>query len=313
MNLRRLKRLYQYGLSFGMSQAIVLLSYKKYKWLYYKALIWKKKSVFNYIEKKFRFILYKYQYYNIENNNIDKNYTIWIYWAQGESNMPPLVKACYNSVKYHFSNQNVVLLTDNNISEYINIPYHIQDKKNNNIISIQHYSDYLRIALLKEHGGLWLDATVYVTKWFDITNTSFFSISCNDLIYVPNEGKWNIFIMGANKNNILFTILKELIENYWSCNDDIIDYFFTDYCINYIYNKYDYVRSMIDSQYKKNDYYDVHSLLNIRNQDFDLNVFNKILECVYVHKLQYKDILLKNIQSGNITYIGHIIESDTQI
>ena len=58
---------------------------------------------------------------------------------------------------------NIVILCENNIKDYINLPDHIMKKYFEGKISRTHFSDILRVAILAQYGGLWLDSTVFCT------------------------------------------------------------------------------------------------------------------------------------------------------
>ena len=66
----------------------------------------------------------------------------------------------------------VVILNKENISKYIQIPQFTYEKLKSGIISIPHFADIIRTKLLYEYGGIWMDATLYMTDTFsnDIYN-----------------------------------------------------------------------------------------------------------------------------------------------
>jgi hypothetical protein len=78
--------------------------------------------------------------------------------------MPPIVQSCFQSLCSHAGNHLVHLITQENISKYVTIPDYILRKVQEGKISFTHFSDILRMCLLYEHGGLWIDATVYVSQ-----------------------------------------------------------------------------------------------------------------------------------------------------
>ena len=86
---------------------------------------------------------------------------VWQYWAQGYDNVPPTVKKCLDSVEEHCMEHIVVRLTDDNLSEYLDLPDFVQDHRR--YFSRAFFSDLLRLLLLRVYGGLWLDATIYMT------------------------------------------------------------------------------------------------------------------------------------------------------
>lgn len=72
---------------------------------------------------------------------------IWQLWLQGEENMPAIVKKCHETVKkYH--NDDVVLLTKDNLKNYIQLPNYIEEKYARGIITHVNYSDMVRLMLL---------------------------------------------------------------------------------------------------------------------------------------------------------------------
>ena len=68
--------------------------------------------------------------------------------------MPDIVKVCYASAKHHAGQHPVILITEQNYQEYATMPDYILQKVKNHEISLTHFSDMLRINLLKEHGGI---------------------------------------------------------------------------------------------------------------------------------------------------------------
>lgn len=102
---------------------------------------------------------------------------IWQYWGQGYENVPEMVRICLDSVEHYKGNFQLIKLTDDNISEYLDFPTEIYQKRK--LFLKSHFSDLLRVALLATYGGVWLDATILLTaplpeKYF---NYSFFSVS----------------------------------------------------------------------------------------------------------------------------------------
>ena len=66
--------------------------------------------------------------------------SIFIMWWQGEQNVPELVKVCIESVRKHVGKHNVIIISQDNISEFIHIPDFIQRKVQQGKISFTHLS-----------------------------------------------------------------------------------------------------------------------------------------------------------------------------
>lgn len=89
---------------------------------------------------------------------------IWQYWAQGfEGELPEVVRTCLASVDRYKGDYELVRLSDETISEYVDLPDFVWEKRRNGW-SIAFFSDVLRLALLYVYGGVWLDATILLTE-----------------------------------------------------------------------------------------------------------------------------------------------------
>ena len=95
----------------------------------------------------------------------DENYKdcIWICWWQGLKNAPEIVKRCVASIQKNAGNHKVIMITDENYKEFISFPAWIEEKYARGIITKTHLSDLLRISLLAQYGGVWLDSTFFCT------------------------------------------------------------------------------------------------------------------------------------------------------
>ena len=118
-----------------------------------------------YYEKTFGDFLKTYDY-DHKNKKLPKSeYSdcIWVCWWQGLERAPELVKVCVDSIKRNAGNHRVIILTDDNYKQYVDIPKWVEEKRNKGIISRTHYSDILRLSLLAQHGGMWIDSTFFCT------------------------------------------------------------------------------------------------------------------------------------------------------
>ena len=86
---------------------------------------------------------------------------IWQYWAQGYDSVPAVVGKCLASVDRYASAYTIVRLSDANLGDYLDIPDFVQSKRGQ--MTVAHFSDLLRLMLLKTYGGIWMDATILLT------------------------------------------------------------------------------------------------------------------------------------------------------
>ena len=89
---------------------------------------------------------------------------VWVCWFQGMENAPKLVQKCYQSLQENLTDREIVLITSENMMEYVQFPEFIIEKWKSGIITHTHMTDLLRLELLIQYGGIWIDATVYCSR-----------------------------------------------------------------------------------------------------------------------------------------------------
>ena len=233
---------------------------------------------------------------------------IWVCWWQGEEQMPPIVNACYHSLLVNSNGHPVNLITKNNFSNYISLPPHIFSKLESHSISLTHFSDILRFALLSEYGGLWVDSTVFLTGKIPSVIPFFFTIhqECQDDNYV-SDYRWTGYFIGGSKKNPLFTIIFSYYCNYWSKHNNIIDYYLMDYIIAAIMELSHNLCQMVDEVPMSNP--DLQFLLSHMDCPFDNDTMTTICCQTNYHKLSWKGSHNTVDPKGHITYYGKLLES----
>jgi hypothetical protein len=172
---------------------------------------------------------------------------IWIMWWQGWDNMPPIVKACFHSIQKHNKSQYpIVLLTKDNFKEYVNLPGYILKKVDEGLITLTHLSDIIRVCLLADHGGLWLDSTIYATRDFadDLLDRPFITIKTPEDPQYVLQCKWTSFCLGGKIK--VYKFMKALFFEHWKVYDSFIDYFSIDYGIRMLFDEDDETKEIIN-------------------------------------------------------------------
>lgn len=161
--------------------------------------------------------------------------TIWVCWFQGLDNAPEIVKNCIESIRENFKDYDIIIITKNNLKDYVQFPSFIEEKLIDNRISLTHLSDLLRLELLSVYGGVWIDSTVLVTSNGipkEILDADLFLFQ---ELKPGNEGhslpisSW--FIV-AKPNHPIILATKEMLYTYWRNNSTLIDYFSLHHFIN---------------------------------------------------------------------------------
>ena len=195
--------------------------------------------------------------------------TIWVCWWDGEEAMPALVKVCYKSILRHAGSHPVRLVTKYNYGDFIPIPKYIVEKVNAGIITITHFSDILRAALLYKYGGIWMDATVLVLADITLENMAFYSLKApakkSASITLarfaglsntstaskirhdgPQTSRWSGFLFAGTQNAVIFELVRDILYAYWKDHNDQIEYLLFDYVIALGYDNVPAIREMID-------------------------------------------------------------------
>ena len=159
---------------------------------------------------------------------------VWICWFQGEANAPRIVRSCIASVKQNLSNREIIILTEENIPQFIQLPDYIQEKKNIGLISAAHYSDLLRLELLCKYGGMWIDASVLCTssRFVDkIADLPLFVYKEMDLVRRDVKpilaSSWFI---SAYSNQHILLLTRALLHEYWKTHSNLSNYFLFHIC-----------------------------------------------------------------------------------
>lgn len=268
-----------------------------------------------YLRKNYKDIIDKYnaKCRSMSKQDIDtisNDSPIWVFWAQGQENMPYPVNLCIKSIIKFSREREVYILDLNNYKEYVALPDYIEKKLKLGIISYAHFADVLRLALLKEYGGIWIDSTFYMCNAFpeEITEYPFYSINQNgERNWVVTKDKWSIGLLASHKNNILIDFWYEFILKYWENEIAAIAYLFSDCLLAIGYEDIPYIREMINNIPVNN--LDAFVFISeFRNKSADEDVFGNLIKNNFLFQTTYKQSYNVETGEGQKTYFGRLIE-----
>lgn len=241
---------------------------------------------------------------NIKNTDLlSSKHIIWIYWAQGFDNtIPEVVKICLDSIyKYENCNETkIVLLDDLNYKEYITLPNVIENNKKN--YSLAHFSDILRLFLLTQYGGLWLDATVMLSrsipaKYWDLdyfvfrrdakeSNKKYWENTF--LYYFSWDNKFKVRMLNSiifcKKGNNDLMLLLDILIQFWKAGTPLPDYFTFQILYEYLL-----ITKLIDECPLESDCKPHYLQQYLNDENFNIANFDEILKLTPFHKLTYKN------------------------
>ncbi|MGC0298011.1 MULTISPECIES: capsular polysaccharide synthesis protein [Streptococcus] len=180
---------------------------------------------------------------------------IWTMWQQGEAQMPETVQASMKTIK-DFAKRNdceFYLLTDENLADFINIPIDITEKYKKKELSAAHYSDIIRFSLLYQYGGIWMDATLFVSPYatLEMFEGDFFTLNHPPLQPEKMERtvgdfKWAGFFLAGKKGKPYFKHIRDLYLYYVRKYPVFIHYLMMDYFILSEYQCNPYFENLVD-------------------------------------------------------------------
>lgn len=136
----------------------------------------------------------------------DKSYNkfIWFYWEQGLDNAPEVVKLSLNTWIKLNPDYEVRVLSKENLEQYVGLDVFYLLSKSSVKLGKAGESDLIRLLLLYNHGGIWVDATTFCLKpldsWLrgDCNGRYFFHFSQQESTYDRILVSW---FMSSNKGN----------------------------------------------------------------------------------------------------------------
>ena len=291
---------------------------KPYKYIYKEMM---PKKLFNKIQNKTYFktqkmvgedwdrVLKEYFTNKIETEQIkqkkifNNEKIIWQFWGQGWDfeKLPDVVKISYKSVEKYKKDYEIIHLDMNNINDYLEIPAYILKKVENKKMGFAHFTDIIRLALLYNYGGVWIDATILLTDYLpqEYFEMDYFMFQRDDNL--ENKKDWEDYddfyfswnnemkvrvlnsIIFAKKNNEIIKTLLDMLLIFWEHNDLVPNYFF----FQVLYTE------LIENYYKKKQCKIVsdtltHELIRVWFDKFSQEKLDEITKRNNVHKLTYK-------------------------
>ena len=231
---------------------------------------------------------------------------IWFCWLQGENEMPPLVKVCLDSIRRNSAGHPAVIVTEANHRDHVTLDPIVYSRYKSGALKKAHFADMLRINLLAQKGGLWLDATMFVAKEFPtyVFDLPFFSIKTKPVGHFVSRCRWAVFCLGSHKGNPLFAILSELFNEYLRQHDTFIDYFLFDQFIDMLYKRIHEIAMQVDAVPYSNP--DLYELQRVLTQRFDDNSYRKMTSDTFMFKLSLKQYTADELEENQGNFYHHI-------
>lgn len=213
---------------------------------------------------------------------------IFIFWDSPIETAPDIVRKCYEKLLQQ--DLKVILLNSQNYKQYIKLPHCLENKWRLGKMSTAHFTDLLRLKLLIEHGGIWLDATVYVdgNLPYYIQNSSLFFYRSLKPGLDGNPLEISNWCISAREQHPILIFLYDYLCDRWMRYNQLPDYFYFHAVISALFKVNPHLRDKICPVCNANP----HQLWLARNLDYNEDLKDHILSISNVQKLSYKDVNL---------------------
>lgn len=213
---------------------------------------------------------------------------VWLCWLQGEATMPPIPSLCLDSIRKYSSGAKVIVLTLDNFSKYVKIDDNILTEYRKGHIKNCHFADILRISILAQRGGLWLDATMLCVSplCHNLLYDDFCTIKTIEQGLYVSRCRWAVYCLRASKGNRLFVLLERLFVEYIKTEFLFMDYFLFDQFISMLYEKDEEIRMMIDRVPKSNP--NIFALADILHHKYSAQKWKSLCSKTDIFKLNWK-------------------------
>lgn len=264
------------------------------------------KTIIRYLEKNYKEVID--QFVSMDKEVIQKRIIdqTWVMWWQGEDNMPPLVKKCYDNSKKWCNN--ICLITKDNYKDYLELPLDVEKKIDSGHIKMAQLSDIIRVNLLYNYGGLWIDSTIFLNE-FDFNKSlknPYWTVKGKDFSkgkYVP-RGRWRGFIQYSQKEYTVQFFMVTMFNEYWRKENRLINFFLIDYFYFLAYKHniggfgetIDFIESSSDDIYKLDE-------LLLKNKNIDFNTLDS-----NIFKLNWKHPYKEYTNSKELTSYGRFLK-----
>ncbi len=249
----------------------------------------------------------------VKTNPILTDKIVWVMWWQ-VTDIPMFVQRNITLMRERL-NKRVIVLNQENLSDFLQIPEDIIERLDKHQISYQTFSDYIRMKILFEYGGVWLDSTIYVGEHDNFLNQLNFADHALITVkgiqdfgnkFIP-KGRWVIYCIGGHSGQMLFKFVDDCLSYYIENDIATPDYFLTDYLFDIAY------KNNIGGFYEKlqkvpSNNVNCEKLAPLMNRKFDESVLKQITRNTSVFKLSNKISYRSRTTDQKKTFYSYLYE-----
>lgn len=150
---------------------------------------------------------------------VENDLPVFCYWNSGADNAPEVARACMAQLRELHPEAH--MLDAGSVREFIDIPARIASVLEHDRPA--HFADYVRVALLEKHGGIWVDATCWVPEPLELAVLPYLEAG---VVYPRwTSGQIGNWFIAAASDSLVITLQRIALEMWWTERSDLPDYF----------------------------------------------------------------------------------------
>lgn len=228
--------------------------------------------------------------FKIQSNGLSHDHpkVIWWCWLQGLEKAPNIVKACHRSLQKNLKDYEIRIIDSENWKQYVQLPDYIVERWKKKQIPPALFSDLLRLQLLIEYGGSWIDSTVLCTGVSTQETQKYLEAPLFLFQYTPEGTTKNISISNwfitAHSNNEVLMAVRDMLFAYWKDYKCTLDYYIFHLFFSMVAQEYPEEIAAMPYGYSMNSLVLLHHL----NESYNQEKWNKLTSKVSFHKLSFR-------------------------
>lgn len=223
---------------------------------------------------------------------------VWQFWDQAEDLAPPVVRNCLRSVERNLDGRARILLNARTVANHVDFSGAVMDRLD--FWGWTKFSNLLRLKLLENHGGTWVDATVFFARAIpdQIAERDFFAFQWD---HDPRiVATW---FMHSRAHYPLITAISAAYEEYWLNAKVPGDYFMFHHIFEALVIS-DARLAALWRRMPKMPAAVPHELQWMLHLPFDETAFRSTLDRSWIQKLTYK--LDETVAGDPASFLGYL-------
>lgn len=216
--------------------------------------------------------------------------------------MPPVVRACLAALKANNPGARVHELSDANVGAYVDVPEDLVARLDGDRAR---FSDLLRMLLLEKFGGIWVEATCYVSEPLRpridaaLAQGGAFAFNYTG----PFISNW---FLAARPDSYVLHLWRAAALLWWELRGELIDDFLHHHLFEMLHHLDERFRAEWDAGRRLNAK-PPHALQRVMFQPYDPDMFQTIREGAFAHKLRHR---YPEGELRSESYLARVIRGD---